>query len=337
MTLRWAPAAALWWITIGAQLGVPSAGAQAEVSSAPELRSEPVVLDSDQCSSVARDELRELVALELAPRAVKTPSELPAGGSVTSAELRCSATRARLVVRDAARRQQQELALELTQIDPPARARLIALALAELIATVEMEPLAPARPAEPPKPAHSPSPRGAHSSWWLGAGLTREGRPRILAPSLQSGLALSLAALPLALFSELQLQRGERTISAGRVTAWTVSGSLGLAGQLHAGPSDLTLGLGLRLGYAELVGKTGAASATLSAHNVSGLLWGPTLGASAVLPLYARWGVRAGVDLTWLARGVRGTDSGGGTAFQLDGLLVHATLGVSLRLPRLRT
>jgi len=331
MTLRWAPVVALVWTWLLAVLAGTAAAWDARI----------VVLDSSQCGSVSHHELRELVALELAPRVVSAPSEVPDDAAVTRAVVTCSEASARLFVRDVARQQQQELGLDLAQIAAAARARLIALALAELIATVDMEPVAPARaepqheaPAAPASPA--PGATAARGDWWLGAGIVREGEPRVLAPSLASGLTVSLAGLPLALLGDLALQRGERAVSAGRVTVWTVSGAPALSGQLRAGRSVLALGLGVRVGYARLVGEADAAEPAVAAHAVSGLWWGPTLGATAVLPLSARWGVRAGVDLTWVVRGVQGLDSSGAVAYRLEGLIVQATIGASLALPKLR-
>lgn len=337
MTQRWAPCAALVWIWLSLQLAAASVSAQDAVARGPDMSTRAVVLDSSHCGSVARDELRELVALELAPRPVQSPREVPADASITRAELTCSETRARLFVRDAARQQQHELGLDLAQIDPPARARLIALALAELIATVDMEPVsAPERADETAAPEPSAALRLGRSSWWLGAGLSRAGRPRVLAPSLQTGVVARLARLPLALLSDLQLQRGARTVGPGRMVVWTTSGSLGLAGMLRAGPAELALGLGMRLGYARLVGEAGAADVSIAAHTVQGLWWGPSSAVSALLPLHGRFSLRAGLDIGWIARGVRGLDNGGMAAFRLEGLLLQATLGVSLALPHAR-
>ncbi|MEY4512422.1 MAG: hypothetical protein RLZZ450_4544, partial [Pseudomonadota bacterium] len=208
------------------------------------------------------------------------------------------------------------------------------LSMSELLATADMEPIARApEPHEDQEVLSQPGPsRPSHV--WVGAGLAREGRPSLLAPSLQTGLALNVAGLPLALVLELEAQRGEHDVAAGRVTLWTTSASMGPAAQLRVGPLDLSLGVGARLGYARLIGE--ADQAPVTGHVVSGLWWGPTLGASATWRLGARVGVRAGVDLTWIARAVRGTDSTSATAYELEGLMVQATLGARFSLPTLR-
>ena len=160
----------------------------------------------------------------------------------------------------------------------------------------------------------------------------------MLLPSLQTGITAAFTRWPLALQSELQLQRGERAVSAGDVVSWTVSGSAGVGGQLANEWVALTLGLGLRLGYARLHGDVGdeRSGASVTGHTVSGLWWGPTTFVGAVLPMHARWGVRCGLDLSWVARDVRGLDSSGSVSYSVAGLLLHANVGVSLKLAEKR-
>lgn len=333
MALRRAPAAALLWSALVCLLPANAVVAQAEVEPGRGPRRRVVVLDDSACSGVPASELRELVRLELAPRVLRVASD---DDATTRVLLTCDTNSARLVVREAAR-PAQELVLDLSSIVVAARARLIALSLAELLATAEMEPRTP--PPEPAAEPEAPSPRlpARRSSGWLAAGLVRQGAPRLLAPSLQTGLVLNVAGLPLALVAELDAQRGQREVRAGHVTSWTASGSVGPATQLRAGALDLVLGAGLRLGYARLIGDADTAQeSSVTGQVVSALWWGPTAGASATVRLRARWGLRAGVDLSWIARAVRGTDSSDTTVFELDGLLVHATLGLSLTLPALR-
>jgi hypothetical protein len=301
----------------------------------PEKAAGLVPLDDTQKSKLsARVDgfIRELISLELAPRVVRLGGEALEDRQTTGVVLTCEADRAQIVVRDPAR-PNQALELDLSTIAAPARARLIALSLAELLATADMEPAA--NVPEIPEPA-PPRPRPRDSSMWLAAGIVREGEPRLLAPSLQTGLVLNVAGLPLAAVMALDAQRGARDVPAGRVTLWTVSGSAGPATQLHAGPLELGLGAGVRLGYARMIGDADETQAAVSGHTVSGLWWGPTLGASASWRVRAAWGIRAGVDLSWIARAVRGTDSGSAAVLALDGLLVQATLGLSLSLPALR-
>jgi hypothetical protein len=333
MALRWAPAVALLSLVLSSVRCTSGILAQDEVPSERTTR-RVVVLDSSQCAGIPATELHELMALELAPRALRLPGDVDEDADVTRAQLRCDANSARLVVREATR-SPQELVLDLSSIDVRARARLLALTLAELLATAELEGVPPAALPAPERAddGYAPWRSAARSSGWLGAGLVREGRPRVLAPSLQTGLVSGLGSLPLALIGELQVQRGERDVSAGRVTVWTASGSLGPAAIVPAGPFDLGLGVAARVGYARLIGEADAGQASIAGHAVSGFWWGPTLAASAIWRLRARLGLRAGVDLTWVARAVRGVDSANTLVYELDGLIVHATLGVSLALP----
>jgi len=335
MALGRAPAAALLGFALVSLLPVNDLVAQDEIVERREATGRVVVLDDQACDGVPRTELRELVTLELAPRLLRVPSDERDDADSTDVRLSCDAESARLVVREAAR-PPQELVLDLSSIAVAARARLIALSLAELLATADMEPIEPAPRSTANEEPASPRVPARHSSGWLAAGLAREATPRVLAPSLQTGLVLNLAGLPLALVAELDAQRGERDVPAGHVTLWTVSGSVGPATQLRAGPLELVLAAGVRLGYARMIGDTEASQTSVIGHAVSGLWWGPTLGASGTWHLTRRVGLRAGVDLSWIARPVRGTDSTEGTALELDGLLVHATLGLSLSLPTLR-
>lgn len=337
MALRRAPTVALLGFALVSLLPVQHLVAQDEMLERREATRRVVVLDDQACADVPRTELRELVALELAPRVLRAASD-EREADATDVRLTCDADSARLVVQEVSR-PPQELVLDLSSIAIAARARLIALSLAELLATADMEPITPAPEAAANEEPASPRGSARQSSGWLGAGVAREGTLRVLAPSLQTGLVLNLAGLPLAVVAELDAQRGQRDVPAGRVTLWTVAGSVGPATQLVFGPLELVLGAGVRLGYARLIGETEAGQTVVTGHVVSGLWWGPTLGASGTWHLSKRVGLRAGVDFSWITRPVRGTDSTEGTegtAFELDGLLVHATLGLSLTLPALR-
>jgi hypothetical protein len=341
MALRWTSAIVLSW----GLLVVGSIVAQDGSTEGSEPASRTVVVDSDQCDVVQRDELRKLIALELAPRTVRSTDPVHDGPAPTHARVACSDTQARLVVEDVARGRRQELTLDLTEVAVPARPRLLALSLSELIATVEMEPT-PRAHVEAPRgehasvqPAQNPPARSSRA--WLGAGIAREGRPVMLQPSLQTGITAAFTRWPLALQGELQLHRGKRSVSAGDVVSWTVSGSAGVGGQLVNAWAELTLGLGLRLGYARLHGDVGGSydggsGAPVTGHTVSGLWWGPTTFVGAVLPTHARWGVRCGLDLSWVARDVRGLDSAGSVSYSVGGLQLHANIGVSLKLAEKR-
>lgn len=334
MILYWAFAIALTWSWL-----VVSAAAAQEGAAAVERGSRVVALDSSACDVIARDELHQLIALELAPRKVRSLERPLDGPVLTRARVTCSDTQARLIVEDALRGRREELSLDLREIASAARPRLVALSLAELIATVDMEPAPSAAVVAPPR--KDPTTRRNDelavraSRVWLVAGVAREGRPAMRLVSLQTGFTGALARWPVALQGALQLQRGERAVSAGDVVVWTASGTAAIGGQLALAWVELTLGLGLRLGYARLHGEADR-SAAVAGRTVSGLWWGPTAFVGAVLPAHTRWGVRCGLDLGHVAKDVRGYDGAGSGATSIAGFQLQATLGLSVRVGKQR-
>lgn len=324
MTLRLACALALysaatpWQTTARAQSGdVPGAAPR------------PVALDT-ACAAITGDKLLELVALELAPRPVRAATGNDSGG--TMAHVVCLDTQAQLSVHDQTRGRQQALALDLSETLPAARTRLVALALSELIATVEMEP------AGAPSPAHVRSeeatartpPAPLQLRGWLALAVTREGSPRVLAPALQLGALTSFGPWPLALQAELQANRAGRALADGELTSTGFSGAVALLGLLRTSQLDFTLGGGVRLGYTLLEGD--ANDASLDGRSVAGRWWGPSVSASALLRLVGPWALRGALDGTYLTRGLRATDASGAILYELEGGLMSASLGLSLRM-----
>lgn len=327
MALRAASAFAL-------SLGLLCAGrVAAQTGSAVDTRATVVV--ENLCAVVPSGELQKLIALELAPRTVATGVPLDTRTARTRAKIECHAQQADLSATDVTRDRRQALTLDLSQTAPDARARLLALTLSELVASLELD-AAPGAVREPTRivaaPVRTVRTRVAPASRvWLGVGLAREGKPAMLMPSAQTGLLLGRARSPLALQGELQVHRGRRAVEAGDVVAWTTSGSLGVAGRWERAWAALTLGVGMRLGYARLRGEADS-GANVAGRTVSGLWWGPVASASAVLPTRSRLGLRCGVDLGYVAREVRGHDGTGAASFALGGLQLHLNLGVSLKL-----
>lgn len=328
MVLRWAHAVAL---SAGCLLGRPVA-AQEHAFEELSQRARIVVVDSEPCEVVPQDELRKLIALELAPRAVRS-HQADTDPALPRAHVRCSDTEAHLTVADAGRGRRQELTLDLSQIPSTARARLLALTLSELVATVELESPARTRVDAPrtEQTTITPQPRVKRSRAWLGIGIAREGSPAMVMPSLQTGATTAISEWPLALQGELQLHGGERSVSAGDVVSWTVSGSAAIAGQLVPSWAELHAGLGLRLGYAHLRGEA-STDAQAAGQTVSGLWWGPTAFVSAVFPVQSTWGARLGLDVSYVVRDVRGLDGTGGTSYSISGFLLQANVGISLKL-----
>jgi hypothetical protein len=289
-----------------------------------------VVLDNSACLAVPQAELRKLVALELSPRRLVAPGELDPDTPSTTARVVCSANQARLSVQDAAQGKQQELELDLEETMPAAHARLLALTLCELIATLDME-VAGSGP-EPAAAARDKrttlDPWRGH--WWLGAGIAREGSPALLAPALHSGMVWFLPRLPLALQLDLLGSHGRRTLAEGKLSSWTFSASPALTARLRSTWVDVLLGAGLRLGYARLEGSSQAAAEVAALAPVSGFWWGPLLSGSLLIRLHQRWGLRTALELAYVAKPVRGLDSQGEPAYALEHLQLHALLALSV-------
>jgi hypothetical protein len=315
------------------QLGVERARAdvtQPERGAAPKA---PVVLDSQACPAVAQDELRELIALELAPRRLAGPRE-NLEPHVVHARIHCADNHARLSVEDSTEDRRQELELDLQETMPAARTRLLALTLSELIATLDMELAQPARAAAnaPPGPPAANQARlsaeTCRGHWWLGAGLAREGRPALLAPALHSGVLWYVPELPLALWVDLLGSHGRRTLSEGSLSTWTLAGSALLGARLQTTWVEVLLGAGVRLGYARLAGA--AHGDALSGGAVASWWWGPLVSAGLLIRLHGRWGVRTALELAYVAKPVRGLDSKAQAAYALERLQLHALVAVSV-------
>jgi hypothetical protein len=294
----------------------------------------PVVLDGFACDLVGERELRELFALELAPRPLWTQSDAPTASAPIRAQVRCSAAQAHLRVEDTGLERSQELDLDLEETIPEARARLLALTLSELVATLDMESLS-RRSAPAEAQAQAPPPRAfaAHSGrFWLGAGVTREGRPRVFGPSLQSGLLWRLGSLPIAAQAEADASWGRRALSLGDIQTWNVAVSPSIALPVRLPRLELVFAVGVGLGYARIAGEVHDPASQLRAHVVAGPWWGPFLSAAALLPIQPRWALRAGLALSYVATPVRGLDPVGEVTYALAGLPLVASLGACLSL-----
>jgi hypothetical protein len=287
----------------------------------------PVLLHTADCADLAQAELRELVALELAPRPVLGAADAPAAPTGAQVTLICNQREARVLLRTHGRREYQVL-LDFREIAPSARPRLVALALSELLATSEMEST-PEPPAQR-EDASTAKPRGDRypgRNVWLALGLARDGGPRLLSPLGELGLTWRLQGLPLGVDGKLSFGAGERALRLGRVQAWNLGAALALAYAPALGRLVLGLGAGVKLGYAALRGR-GMEHST--GRRVAGLFWGPALMLSGIVTLSSRWALRAGLDVAYLLQRVEGLDPSGRKLFSFGGLQLHATLGVAL-------
>jgi len=289
--------------------GAASAGAQP---------ADAVQLALPDCGGVSGAEIRRLVALELAPRPVLEPDSL--APATTQGRLECLPDGARITVAGVASDPPLRLEVGFAELAPAARPRLLALALAELIATSRHERQQPPTAAEP-----AARPKAIGLQFWLALGAVRAAEPAVLSPALGIGAALRLDWLALA--ADLRVDRGERETSPAQIVLETLS--LGVAPSWRAGGRSwqLLLGPGLRAGYARMRGE--ARTTGLEGQTLSGLWLGPCLAASFQLAFARRWAARIGAEAGYVTQRLRGEGGDTNALLELAGPWLSLTAGLS--------
>jgi hypothetical protein len=271
------------------------------------------------CENASGAEIAKLVGLELAPKLTVALDDSPA---TLRATLRCADGRAFITVEDALRPTPLTLNLSLADTRSEARARLLALAIAELIATSRLEQSSGQKPAQP---AAEKPPRAAPLALWLGAGALRAFEPASWLPALALGAADSFGLL--ALSADLQFAWGEQNGSEALVRMRLLSLSFAPALHLTAGRVDGSLGLGLRAGYAWLLATPHQAG--LTGRQFSGVFAAPALQGALQFRLSDAWRARLAAELGYVVAPLRGLDADGGTLLELSGLYASALLAVA--------
>jgi hypothetical protein len=313
-----------------------AAGLALSMAALPAAAQDAIRLDIPDCAGVPSATVRELVALEVAPRTVlEADSQAEAS---TSGGLRCRAGVAQIWVDDQRLAAPLRLEITLTDLAPQARPRLLALALSELIATSRLEksqltaadesvePQSTAAVADADEPEDAASPAVPVSvQIWLGVGAAREADPLLIAPSIAAGGVVAWDQLALA--ADLRFDRGARTEPAAELTLNAISLALGPAWRVHGSSSQLLLGAAVRAGYAGLSAR--ARSPDTTSDSLSGFWLGPCAQAALQLRITERWTVRAGLELGYVTQTVRGLDARGQALLDLGGLWVSGHAGVS--------
>jgi len=238
----------------------------------------PVALEIEGCETAS--EIRRIVALELG-----APLADAAAGS-TRAYVTCNAgDTAILRVDDPAK--PLAWSLDLAPAIPKARARLVALAIVELISTswTERDPAAP--PVVRAQPAAASSLRlvahGGGSAFSGGTGLLGGG-----------GIRLEQDRALLGWLVDLEAHHGRAGVSLGDVTADVLDVAAALAIHHAWSRARLALAAGLRGGGARLAGSADAM--TVHADH----FWAPWLGAlalaSASVTIVPRWSLELAVE-----------------------------------------
>jgi hypothetical protein len=277
-------------------------------------------LSIPDCEGISGAEIAKLVALELAPHfALAHESELRAA-------MRCSGARAEIRVDDARRPEPLVLELSLSDARPEARPRLLALAMAELIATSRLEqPPAREPQSAPDSPPSAAGSERVGSELWLGAGVARELHPAAWTPAFALGAAHSFGLLQLA--GDIGFDFSNRRTAAADLSAHALSLALlpGLRLSLH--PLGVSLGAGVRAGWAWL----GASPRTseLKGGSVSGLFLAPIVQLAGQWSLSTHWRVRLAFELGYITKPVRGLDADSVRLLELSAWRSTGMLGVA--------
>lgn len=298
---------------------------------------ESVQLRIADCGEVSGQQIEKLVELELRSRE-NLSLELDGSGAGLRASLACSGDAAVITVEDPTRGAPLVLEMQLAQTRLEARPRLLALAIAELIATSRLEhvPVAAAanedekndgaersREEEPSDEADR-----ARVSVWLAGGLASEFQPRHWAGIFAAGASFSVARF--SVDAELGFEGATETSSQANVRARAASLALAPSFALVRDACEWRIGIGARASYAWL--QAVAREAALRAGTVSGVVIEPFVTTTLVAPIASTWFVRVALDLGYVAKPLRGVDADDRSVLEVKGIRAAVLLGLGLHL-----
>ena len=306
-TLRRQPTAGL------AVLVLWASAARADEAPA-ELRHAPVAVELRNCEPSLAVEIRRILGVELRATIVDAAE---GRDPVTRVVAACRDAEVELLLGGTASATPTERRVALTEAVPTGRARLVALAIAELVAASWQESEAPAEPAKPvlpPQPPQSPPEPGVSeharalnpeiSVMVEGLGIVRAFPGSELWLLGTGARAVCTPIRPLRLTLETTIEWGSVSRSTGRVTARVMGGALGLGWGIERSWAFLMPWLGARGGVARLTGEPSADATT--GESQSGLWLGPELGMAASLFPRAAVHVTLALSAGALLRGVQG-------------------------------
>jgi hypothetical protein len=316
-------------------LGAESARAQ----SAPDAALDSVRLEIRDCGEVRGDDVRALIALELAPRLrIAAPDEAQ---PALSASLRCDGGDiASIAVSAAGDASPLRLEVELSKAAPAARTRLLALSVAELIATRRLQhqepvaqPTARAEPAQEDASAQDApaqdEPERAALRLWIGPGLARAAAPATTLLGASAGIARTFG--PFALSGELQALFGSAELSDANIAVQALSARVALAPQLALGAVVLSAGAGVRAGHVKLTAESQRSE--LVGDSFAGLWFGPVALAAVDVDVAPPGSLRFAFETGYVVRGVAGQDAlSQHTLLAMRGVWVSALAAVALAL-----
>jgi hypothetical protein len=268
-------------------------------------------LELQGCPQPLDRELRRLLEIEL-------PGLGAPGWRGPRVVLRCRGDGVTVTVLEPAGSRRLQRTLTLERVALPARARLVALAAAELVATLEGRPPARAGPAPPPR------------RWALGGVVTLGA----LGPGydLAYGGAVLLDHRQWRILGwrlELALQHSARSVAPGRAEAWLASAVAVLTVSRSAPRWRVTVGVGGRLGVCHLAGHASDPVA-VEEGTVTAAWGGPHILLEGRFDL-GHTLLLLGVGATYVSLPVQGRVTGEGP-YAVDQLLVLGRAGVGFSL-----
>jgi hypothetical protein len=274
---------------------------------------ESVRLSIPDCAGASGVQIAHLVALELASR---ENLRLDDSADGIQASLECSDDDAVIRVVDPHRDGPLVLEMQLSQTRPEARPRLLALAIAELIATSRFEQTSTAAQPLPVEPRYP-------VSLLVAAGTARAYQPGLWAPLLAAGAAYSLGSI--ALNADVSFDWTSHRTTDASIDARTLSLAFAPSLLLLRDPIDWDVRLGLRAGYTWLEGEP--RNTNFDSASVSGPFLAPIAGTALRWHVSKRLSVLLSIEVGYVIVPVRGLDADGARLVELKGLRATALVG----------
>lgn len=320
-----------------------------------------VFLDLEDCLGADASAVRRILAAELGNVLVEHEGEAEVDPHSSFVRADCGVESAIVVVSQPGTTLRFEQRVDLANAMPNARTRLLALSVAELVASMwaaadaqppeSQEPLlsapvqvapssppapsmstdplpppsTPTRPSEPPPPSPPERPIGVRA-----VGVVRvSGSPAHM--SCGGGLGVEIGMpFSLGIGADFRYEQGEVGLGALGDAALRVAwGSLlGLVRPL-VGWSSVSVGLGAKLGLAWI---EGIPMEGVIAASHTGLVAGPAIASHVALHLIGAAYLHVGLELSWITLGVAGTNGRAGEVLtSIAGPQLAITLGFELQ------
>lgn len=274
----------------------------------------PVVVELKQCEQPLATEVRRIVGVELRATVVDAAG---AGEAVIRVVATCHGSEVELSLADAVTARHLDRTVALAAAAPAGRARLVALAVAELVVAswqeIESSPEPTKRDLPPPEPqrearitegASPEQPRASAMAEAVGVARTFPGSDLwLLGAGARGFFTLSR---PFTLALELTAEWGKTSRAPGQVAARALGGALALGWGIERKWLFVMPWVGARAGVARLTGEPSPDSTTTVGETQSGSCLGPEIGVSATLFPHAAAHAVVALSAGTMLLGVRG-------------------------------